>query len=142
MEAVSEMETSEVLAALLGNHDGSTRIAVVGASLEAAKYGHIITADLLGLGYTVLPIHPSEPEILGQRCYPRVEAAPGPVHIVNFVVPPAVTLRTLATLAPERFPIVWFQPGSFDGACEAEARRRGFAHVLAGDCIMVVARWH
>jgi predicted CoA-binding protein len=120
--------------------DRASRIAVVGASNAAEKYGNIITLDLRGLGYTVLPVNPHERAIAGLTAYPSVDDAPGPVDIVDFVVPPRVTGEILQALDPARYPVIWLQPGSFDAPAEALARSR-FPHVVAGDCIMVVARW-
>ena len=119
----------------------STRIAIVGAGRDPSKYGNIITRDLVRCGYTVLPVHPSEATVEGLAAYPRVGAVPGPVHIVNFVVPPKVTLAVLHELVPIDPPCVWFQPGAFDAACVQFARGR-FRIVMEGDCIMVVARWY
>ena len=47
--------------------------------------------------------------------------------------------RVLETLDPSAVGALWFQPGSFDAALVAEARRR-FPVVIAGPCIMVEAR--
>lgn len=118
----------------------STRIAVVGAGRDRSKYGNIITRDLSARGYTVVPVNPGETEVEGLPAYARVELAPPPIHIVNFVVPPRVTLGVLQTLVPDAHKCVWFQPGAFDDACVQYARGR-FRAVMEGDCIMVVARW-
>ena len=115
------------------------RIAVVGASRQTWKYGYIITADLLGRGYEVCPVNPREAEVAGVRCVPSVGDC-GFVDIVNVVVPPEVSLELARTLDPACCRVLWFQPGSFDAEVEAVARAR-FAHVVAGPCIMVVARW-
>ena len=42
-----------------------TRIAVVGASNDPAKYGNIIVRYLAAKGYTVLPVNPRQSEIAG-----------------------------------------------------------------------------
>src|SRR5262245_38836158 len=132
------MPISEDVLRLLRTKNGTTRIAVVGASNHPEKYGNIITRDLTRRGYTVLPVNPHEPTIAGLTAYGDVRAAPPPVHIVDFVVPPPVSLLILSELDPARTPIVWFQPGSFDDEVVAAAKAR-FPHVVAGDCIMVVA---
>lgn len=124
----------------LRRRDGTTRIAVVGASRDSRKYGHIITVDLSGRGYTVLPVNPHETSVGGLAAYPTIEAVPPPVHIANFVVQPRVAMEIASELDPDRVEAVWFQPGAYDEAVVALARRR-FRHVVAGDCIMVVARW-
>lgn len=117
-----------------------TRIAVVGASNNPEKYGHIIVRNLSGKGYTVLPINPKEPEIAGWPAYPSVSAAPGPIHVVDFVTPPAVTRQVLAGLDPSAVDTVWFQEGSWDEDVIAEAKSR-FANVVHGACIMMVTNY-
>lgn len=117
-----------------------TRIAVVGASNNPEKYGHIIVQNLHAKGYTVLPIHPKEPEIAGLPAYRSVGDAPAPVHLVDFVTPPAVTRRVLDSLDPEVVDAVWFQDGSWDDDVIAAARAR-FRHVVHRACIMVVTNY-
>ncbi len=120
--------------------DGTTRIAVVGASNNPDKYGNVIVKTLVRRGYSVLPINPKEPSIEGLAAYPSVAAAPGPIHIVDFVTPPDVTRAAIERLDPASVEAVWFQDGSFDAALVERARER-FDRVVAGQCIMVVAGW-
>ena len=124
----------------LHDHSPRTRIAVIGASNDPAKYGNIIVRDLASRGYAVLPVHPRETHIAGLPCAASVAAIAGPVAIANLVVPPEVAMQVVAQLDPAQVGVVWFQPGSYDAEVVAAAKQR-FAHVVAGDCIMVVARW-
>lgn len=117
-----------------------TRIAVVGASNHPQKYGNIIVRNLHGKGYTVLPIHPKEAEIAGLPAYESVSKAPAPIHLVNFVTPPAVTRQVLGSLDPAVVDTVWFQDGSWDDEVIAAARAR-FRHVVHQACIMVVTNY-
>lgn len=130
----------EVVMERLRRKGPETRIAVVGASNNPEKYGHIIVRNLSGKGYTVLPINPKEPEIAGLPAYPSVAAAPGPIHVVNFVTPPAVTRQVLASLDPSAVDTVWFQDGSWDDNVIADATSR-FRNVVHRACIMVVTNY-
>lgn len=130
------MALSPRVAALLAAVD-TTRIAVVGASNDGRKFGNRILLDLLGKGYAVLPVNPTENAVAGQRAYRSIADIPGPVHIVDFVVPPPVALKVLDGL-PDGIEVVWFQPGSYDGRVVERARAR-FPEVVAGACIMVEA---
>ncbi len=134
------MSIAQPALAALHVHSPETRIAVIGASNDPSKYGNIIIRNLLRHGYSVLPIHPREAEIAGLKAHARVADIVGPIAIANLVVPPAVALSVVADLDPQQVGVVWFQPGSFDDAVIAAAQAR-FAHVVAGDCIMVVANW-
>src|SRR5512140_94262 len=100
-----------------------TRIAVVGASNDPAKYGNVIVKNLSAKGYTVLPVNPRETEIAGLPAYPSLSAVPGPLHIVNVVTPPAVTKGLLEEASRLGVPAVWLQDGSYDHAVlEAAAK--------------------
>ncbi|MHB8859671.1 MAG: acetate--CoA ligase family protein [Thermoleophilia bacterium] len=52
-------------------------VAVVGASREPSKVGHVIMANLIAGGYkgSILPVNPKARRILGRKCFPTVEAA-------------------------------------------------------------------
>ena len=128
---------AEVLA-VLARKGPETRIAVVGASSNPAKYGNIIVGNLAAKGYTVLPINPREPEILGLPAYPSLAAAPGPIDIVTMVTPPPVTLAVLQDVAALGLPAVWLQDGSFDDAVLAFVHGAPFKAVYDA-CIMVVS---
>lgn len=115
-----------------------TRIAVVGASNDPAKYGNVIVRNLAARGYSVLPVNPRETEIAGLPAFPNLAAVPGPVHIVNVVTPPAVTLKVLEEASRLGLPAVWLQDGSYDDAVLDAAARSPFRTVHEA-CIMVAA---
>lgn len=128
---------AEVLA-VLRRADPRARIAVVGASNNTAKYGSIITRNLAGKGYTVLPINPAETEVHGLAAYPTLADAPGPIDIVDFVTPPAVTKKVLEEVGRLGLPAVWLQDGSFDDEVLAMLEGASFRAVHHA-CIMVAS---
>jgi len=113
-----------------------TRIAVVGASNNPAKYGNIIVRNLAAKGYTVLPVNPRETEIAGLPAYPNLSAVPLPVDVVDIVTPPAVTKGILEEAARLGLPAVWLQDGSWDDAALEVAAKAPFRTVYQA-CIMV-----
>lgn len=125
-----------VMAALA---DRRQPVALVGASNTPHKYGNIILLDLMSRGHTVLPINPGDSVIEGQRAYASLAELDTPVSIINVVIPPErarAMLRDMSTMPSD---IIWFQPGSFDAMVVRTARER-FGTVVAGPCIMVLAR--
>jgi len=64
-------------------------VAVVGASSNPEKLGHVILANILGGGYEgdVYPVNPKADEILGLRVYPSVSQIPSDLDLVVVVVP-------------------------------------------------------
>ena len=128
----------EEVAAMLEEPREARRIAVVGASNARHKYGNIILKDLRRKGFTVLPVNPRLDEVDGLVSYATVDDAPGPIDIIDFVVPPEKSLEVVRSLDPEKHRVLWFQPGSFDARVLEAAEP--FEHVIAGPCIMVEAR--
>ena len=47
-------------------------IAIVGASSDRRKFGNKALRSFRAQGYTVVPIHPTETEVEGERAYARV----------------------------------------------------------------------
>ncbi len=63
-------------------------IAVIGASRNPKKFGHIIFRNLMEKAY---PVNPNAQEILGKKCYQSVKDIKGPVNLAVIAVPaPAV----------------------------------------------------
>jgi len=64
-------------------------VAVIGASRSPGKLGHGVLQNIIQYGYrgAVYPINPKADEILGLKCYPSVQAVPGPVDLAVFLIP-------------------------------------------------------
>ncbi len=64
-------------------------IAVVGASRNPRKIGHIILRNILESGYRgrVYPVNPNADAILGLRAYPRVSLIPDSVDVAIIAIP-------------------------------------------------------
>lgn len=114
------------------------RVAVVGASSNPEKYGNIIVRNLLAKGYEVVPINPREKIIEGLTAHASLLDLTKPVGIVDFVVPPSVTLEVLKQIKDGSFDTVWFQDGSFNDQV-VEYAMEHFENVVHHACIMVVA---
>jgi acetyl coenzyme A synthetase (ADP forming)-like protein len=64
-------------------------VAVIGASRTRGKIGSEILNNLLAAGFmgTVVPVHPTAPEVAGLTAYPRVSDIPFPIDLAMIVVP-------------------------------------------------------
>lgn len=58
-------------------------IAVVGLSSNRFRPSYDVSAYMQRAGYRIIPVNPGETEILGERCYARLEDIPEPVDCVN-----------------------------------------------------------
>ncbi len=106
------------------------RIAVVGCSVDPARDSHRVARLLLNKGHTVIPVNPAATMILGQRCYPSLDAVPPPIDIVDIfrrsdqvgpIVDAAITVGAR---------VVWLQLGVIDDAAAIRAQRAGLTVVM------------
>lgn len=109
--------------------------AVVGVSKDPAKYGHRVYRDLRNAGLKVYPVNPNADKVLGDKCYPNLEALPEKPDVVDIVVPPKVTEEVVKTCRKLGIGKVWMQPGSESQAAIDFCRRNGI-DVIYGICIM------
>jgi predicted CoA-binding protein len=58
-------------------------IAVVGLSADWNRPSNFAAKYLQEHGYRIVPVNPRYPEVLGERCYGRLEDIPVPVDIVD-----------------------------------------------------------
>jgi predicted CoA-binding protein len=105
-------------------------IAVVGLSAEWHRPSYFAAKYLQEHGYRVIPVNPRYAEVLGQRCYGRLEDIPEPVDIVD------VFRRTedVEPIADSAIAIgakcLWQQIGVKNEAAAAKARAAGLDTVM------------
>lgn len=89
----------------------SRSIAVVGLSSNPDKAAHSVPAAMQAHGFHIIPVNPHAHEILGQRSYPRLEAVPEPVDLVDVFRPapeaPSIARQAVAIGANA----LWLQQG-------------------------------
>jgi predicted CoA-binding protein len=107
------------------------RVAVIGASSDARKFGNRAVRTFLRRGYEVLPVNPNETTIEGLRAWRSIGEIPGTLDMVTFYVPPDVGLGLLDEVAAAQPGEVWFNPGSEDDRLIARARELGLRPILA-----------
>ena len=116
--------------------------AVVGASTNPDKYGHIAYKMLKEYGKTVYPVNPRSGAIDGDPFFPSVTALPEIPHVVVAVVPPAITEKLVEELAHLGVMNLWLQPGAESADAVRNAEAAGISVVHGGPCIMVGLRTH
>ncbi len=105
-------------------------IAVVGLSAEWHRPSYFAAKYMQGKGYRIVPVNPRYDEILGERCYKRLEDIPFPVDIVD------VFRRTddVGPIADSAIAIgakcLWQQIGVKNEAADAKARAAGMDSVM------------
>ena len=116
-----------------------TIIAIIGATDNPAKYGNVIYKDLQRKGYKIFPVNPGSNSVDGDEAYASINELPQKPTIINFVVPPHVTLKILQDCLEMNLLNVWVQPGAEDPAVMAFLQENHFNY-LANACIMVESR--
>jgi len=91
--------------------------AIIGVSENKEKYGYKIFKQLLDLNFKIVPINPKLFELEGLKCYKSILDFNDKIDIVNFVVPPSISLKILDEVVKKNIKKVWFQPGSWNDDC-------------------------
>jgi predicted CoA-binding protein len=117
----------------------SRRIAVVGISAEWHRPSYFVGKYLLEHGYTMIPVNPKYSEVLGQRCYPDLNAAAreaGPIDLVDCFRKseeiPALAEDAIAIGAK----VLWMQLGVVNEAAARKARAAGL-DVVMDRCVKI-----
>ncbi len=126
----------ETIARLL---DETKTIAVVGMSSNPTRAGYYVPAYLQQAGYRIIPVNPNLDEALGEKAYPDLAAAPGPIDLVLLFrrpedVPPHVD-EAIAAGAKA----VWMQSGIVNDEAAQKASAAGL-DVVMDRCMMVEHR--
>ncbi|PWG64277.1 CoA-binding protein [Sediminicurvatus halobius] len=105
-------------------------VAVVGLSAKWYRPSYFAAKYLLDHGYRVIPVNPGEEEILGQRCYPSLEAVPERVDVVDIFRRPADVPPIVESAIAIEARVVWMQIGVIHEAAAARAREAGLQVVM------------
>ncbi len=81
-------------------------------------------------GYRIIPVNPSHAMILGERCYPDLEAVPEPVDLVNVFRRPEHAPPVVEAAIRMGAPAIWFQEGVVHEEAAARARAAGLFVVM------------
>src|SRR6266403_738018 len=121
------MSEADTIAGLLRS---AHTIAVVGLSAKRWRPSYGVSEYMQRAGYRIIPVNPEIAEALGEKSYPDLESAPGPIDIVNVfrrseaapdIVDSAIRIGAKA---------VWMQEGVTHEAAAARARAAGLVVVM------------
>jgi predicted CoA-binding protein len=110
-------------------------IAVVGLSPKKYRPSHGVSEYMQDHGYRIIPVNPGHSEILGQKCFRRLEDIPEPVEIVNVFRRSEECGPVIDSAIAIGAKCIWLQEGieHLDGA--AKARAAGL-EVVMDRCIL------
>ena len=113
------------------------RIAMVGISREAGDFSVSLYRELCARGYDVVPVNPAAKEVMGKKCYARVQDIEPPVEGALLMTSSAITEQVVGDCVEAGIRRVWMYRAGGAGAVSEEAlelcREKGI-RVVPGEC--------
>ena len=108
----------------------SRTVAVVGCSSDPSRDSHRIARLLQQHGHRVVPVNPTETEVLGERCYPSLRDVPEPVDMVDVFRRPEFVAGIADDAIAVGARILWLQLGVIDEAAALRAQAAGLTVIM------------
>ena len=111
-------------------------IAVVGLSANPARLSSSVSRSLQRFGYRVMPVNPAETEILGEHCWPTLDAAVSSlqhgerIDIVDVFRRPEHVAAITDDCIRLKLPVLWLQGGVIAAAAAARAQAAGIVTIM------------
>ena len=113
------------------------RIAMIGVSRNPKDFSAALFQELQKNGYVVVPVNPNASEVLGQRCFARIQDVQPPVDTVLLMTPANATDAVVSDCAEAGIRRVWMYRAGGKGAVSPTAvafcEQRGIK-VVPGQC--------
>jgi predicted CoA-binding protein len=113
-------------------------VAVLGASPKPDRYAYKALEMLHEYGHRTLPINPAFDEILGEKCYPKISDAPGPIDTVTLYLGETRSNPLIDEIIGAKPRRIIMNPGAENSALAATAEEAGI-EVVEG-CTLVMLR--
>ena len=113
-------------------------VAILGASPKSDRYAYKAFELLREYGHQPIPINPAFEEVLGEKCYPNISEAPGPIDTVTLYLGEARSnplINEIIRAKPRR---IIMNPGAENFALAEKAEDAGI-EVVEG-CTLVMLR--
>ena len=104
-------------------------VAVVGLSNDPEKYSHEVGRYLKEQGYRIIPVNPTEEEVIGERAYDTVDQIPERVDVVDVFLPPEKTSEIAEDAVRAGAKALWLQEGIENAEARRIAEEGGLAYV-------------
>jgi predicted CoA-binding protein len=114
----------------------SKTLAVVGLSSKVMRPSHGVAEYMQERGYRIIPVNPQEESVLGEKCYPTLDAVPEPFDTVVIFRRPEFVPEVVEAAIRKGSKAVWMQEGIVHEAAAERARAAGLK-VVMDRCILV-----
>jgi predicted CoA-binding protein len=115
--------------------DKAHTIAVVGLSGKRFRPSFGVAEYLKRAGYRIIPVNPTENEVLGEKCYPDLDSVPEPVDIVDIFRRPECVPEIVEAAIRKGVKAIWMQEGVVHEAAARTAEDAGLT-VVMDRCIL------
>lgn len=113
-------------------------VAILGASPKPDRYAYKALELLHEYGHRTLPINPAFEEILGEKCYPTISEAPGPIDTVTLYLGETRSNPLIDDIISAKPRRIIMNPGAENAALAERAEEAGI-EVVEG-CTLVMLR--
>lgn len=110
-------------------------IAVVGLSNRRTRPSYGVSEYMQRAGYKIIPVNPLESEVLGEKCYARLEDIPESIDIVDIFRRSEFVPEVVDAAIRVGAKTVWMQEGVVHEAAAEKARQAGLS-VVMDRCIL------
>ncbi|MER7282275.1 CoA-binding protein [Dactylosporangium sp. NPDC000244] len=111
-------------------------VAIVGLSANELRASYFVGYYLKRHGYTVIPVNPREPRILGETSYPSLAEVPVPIDVVNVFRAPAAVPGIAREAVAVGAKALWCQFGVISDEGSAIAADAGL-DVVVDRCVKI-----
>src|ERR1700727_1032590 len=110
-------------------------IAVVGLSSHRWRPSYGVSEYMQSAGYRIIPVNPTEAEVLGEKAYASLDEIPEPIDIVDVFRRPEFVPEIVDAAIRIHAKCVWMQEGVVHEEAAAKARAAGL-EVVMDRCIL------
>jgi predicted CoA-binding protein len=110
-------------------------IAVVGLSARRFRPSYGVAEYMQRAGYRIIPVNPHETQILGEPCYPDLDAVPDAIDIVDIFRRPDFVPEIVDAAIRKGAKAIWMQEGVEHEEAARTAEAAGLA-VVMDRCIL------
>lgn len=114
-------------------------IAVVGLSNHRSRPSYGVSEYMQSVGYRIIPVNPTETEVLGEKAYATLDEIPEPVDIVDIFRRSEFVPDIVDAAIRIHAKCVWMQEGVIHEDAAAKARAAGL-EVVMDHCILKAHR--
>ncbi len=114
------------------------KLAIVGVSRNAKKFGNVVFEELKSKGYEVFPVNPNMTKYNGETCYPELKILNGKVEGAVLVVPPSQSENLVKEAESIGIRNIWLQQGAETETAISYCKEKNI-NVVYRECILMFA---